>query len=281
MTAIIIPRRHYTQPQGRLAAAAEWSDGLVSAFSGGSGADVFGRAIVPVNDPTIMPGGSGLGVRTNGSASCAFIAIPQTTFFDATLLCLSEPSALITNRGTIQVASSVSTNPIISIRTGNSNASRVRRWVRSNSGGSLNNSSDSTITGFAIGKESLIGIRLRVEAGSPNPIHSIWVDGVADDNQTGTISPGYTCDRIGIGALVFKDGRFDFFNGRTYWGALFTRALDDDEMRALAANPWQLFRADPVRIYSFPTGPIIPVLSGLTTTAITQSGARHSLTLTF
>ena len=50
----------------------------------------------------------------------------------------------------------------------------------------------------------------------------------------------------------------------------------------LVDNPWQLFRADPVRIYSLPSGPIlIPTLSGLSTMNITQTGARHSLTLTY
>ena len=44
---------------------------------------------------------------------------------------------------------------------------------------------------------------------------------------------------------------------------------------------YRLFRADPVRIYSFPSGPIIPSISGLTTSNITSSGARHSLTLTY
>ncbi len=38
-------------------------------------------------------------------------------------------------------------------------------------------------------------------------------------------------------------------------------ALDQGSVDDLAANPWQLFRADPTRIYSFPSGPIIPVLS--------------------
>ena len=104
------------------------------------------------------------------------------------------------------------------------------------------------------------------------------MDGVADDITTGVIEPGYTCDRIGIGALVFKDGRFDFFNGRAYWGALFTRALDDDEMRALAANPWQLFRADPIRIYSLPSGAIS--INSILVDNITQTGARITLGLT-
>jgi hypothetical protein len=63
--------------------------------------------------------------------------------------------------------------------------------------------------------------------------------------------------------------------------AVGSAALSAAQSLDLAANPWQLFRADPIRIYSLPPGPIIPTLSGLTTSNITSSGARHSLTLTF
>lgn len=42
------------------------------------------------------------------------------------------------------------------------------------------------------------------------------------------------------------------------WARLPITGLD---IESLSANPWQLFRAEPTRIYSFPSGPIIPVLS--------------------
>lgn len=45
----------------------------------------------------------------------------------------------------------------------------------------------------------------------------------------------------------------------------------------LTANPWQLFRADPVRIYSLPSGPIGISWSSLTASNITQTGARLTL----
>ena len=46
----------------------------------------------------------------------------------------------------------------------------------------------------------------------------------------------------------------------------------------LVDNPWQLFRADPVRIYSFPTGAI--TINSITASNITQMGARITLGLT-
>lgn len=46
----------------------------------------------------------------------------------------------------------------------------------------------------------------------------------------------------------------------------------------LTKDPWQLFRADPVRIYSLPSGAI--TLNSLTASNITQTGARITLGLT-
>jgi len=56
------------------------------------------------------------------------------------------------------------------------------------------------------------------------------------------------------------------------------RALSDAEVAAISANPWQLFRADPVRIYSLPSGAI--TLNSLTMSAITQTTARATLSVT-
>lgn len=53
-------------------------------------------------------------------------------------------------------------------------------------------------------------------------------------------------------------------------------ALDQSGVDDLAANPWQLFRAEPTRIYSFPSGPIIPVLS-----AASFAARAPSVTVTY
>ena len=45
----------------------------------------------------------------------------------------------------------------------------------------------------------------------------------------------------------------------------------------LVDNPWQLFRADPIRIYSLPSGAIS--INSLLASNITQTGARITLEL--
>ena len=46
----------------------------------------------------------------------------------------------------------------------------------------------------------------------------------------------------------------------------------------LVDNPWQLFRADPIRIYSLPSGAIS--INSITASNIAQTGARITLGLT-
>jgi len=48
--------------------------------------------------------------------------------------------------------------------------------------------------------------------------------------------------------------------------------------RELSINPWQLFRADPQRIYSLPSGAIS--INSILASNITSSGARITLGLT-
>lgn len=84
---------------------------------------------------------------------------------------------------------------------------------------------------------------------------------------------------LGFGRPEGGGGGADWFD--IEYAIICSRALESRAAQDFHENPYQLFRVDPIRIYSFPSGPIIPALSGLTTTNITQSGARHSLTLTF
>lgn len=60
--------------------------------------------------------------------------------------------------------------------------------------------------------------------------------------------------------------------------AQWARGLTPSEIGDVSANPWQLFRADPVRFYSLPSGPI--TINSLTVSNITSSGARFTVGLT-
>lgn len=55
-------------------------------------------------------------------------------------------------------------------------------------------------------------------------------------------------------------------------------ALPDAAMFDLLDNPWRIFRADPIRIYSLPSGAL--TINSITASNITSSGARITLGLT-
>ena len=59
--------------------------------------------------------------------------------------------------------------------------------------------------------------------------------------------------------------------------AYFDSALSDKEVDGLLDNPWQLFRADPIRIYSLPSGPISISWSSLTASNITPTTATLTI----
>lgn len=61
------------------------------------------------------------------------------------------------------------------------------------------------------------------------------------------------------------------------WLAMWSRALSVDEVRALASSPYEIYKDEPVRIYSLPSGPISISWSSLTASNITQTGARLTL----
>lgn len=68
--------------------------------------------------------------------------------------------------------------------------------------------------------------------------------------------------------------------GVMYWGGIWGRALDADEILSLQQNPWQLFK--PKRILLPPYAPIgVPTLTDAQVTALAETTARPRVTLTF
>lgn len=97
-----------------------------------------------------------------------------------------------------------------------------------------------------------------------------------------------TAAAIGTGLVPKKDIRFfgrytdaDAYRN-TVVSALIVhrRNLVDGEAKEIYRNPWQLFRADPVRIYSLPSGPISLAINSITASLVTSSGARITLGMT-
>ncbi len=106
---------------------------------------------------------------------------------------------------------------------------------------------------------------------------TVIVDGVA-----GTTKFGAQAARVAHADTLHLGNNASSFPWNGYIESVFIwiRPVPTDERAALRENPWQLFRADPVRIYSLPTGAISLTINSITASNITQTGARVTLGLT-
>lgn len=85
--------------------------------------------------------------------------------------------------------------------------------------------------------------------------------------------------RTDVGLVIFGSGvGVSGFRGLLYSAGVIDGVMSPDAAGDFSANPWQLFRADPVRIYSFPTGAIS--INSITASNIAQTGATITLGLT-
>jgi len=104
-----------------------------------------------------------------------------------------------------------------------------------------------------------------------------------DGNLAATFAGTPVINPSGYAPRSIREGR-SRASGDGHWGrisymaAWFDRAILDEELRELRRNPWQLFKQDPIRIYSLPTGAIS--INSITASNITQTGARITLGLT-
>lgn len=101
-------------------------------------------------------------------------------------------------------------------------------------GAFLSVGANSVITG---GPQVFVGRRLGSE-------HTIWVDGVKRNTATGTAK-----NLTGSGLVQFVGGLSDSTSFGINGGSLalvlqFNRALGDDEILSLSANPWQIYEDD-------------------------------------
>jgi hypothetical protein len=83
------------------------------------------------------------------------------------------------------------------------------------------------------------------------------------------------------GADTYSLGRLDETLPETVLLAVVCReALREDLLSDVTRNPWQLFRADPIRFYSLASSGI-PTLSALAASNTTSTGCRASVSLAF
>ena len=266
---IIIPRRHYTQPQGRV--EVDWANPLAQGLL---------VAATPFSEmatrPEIRYGARGAGARggvlnrgpvTHGVANSTVFILTQALVPDdgswwnsSGIIFVDTRAAWPNDRGLRVHAPKIYGVMSVSARdtTGSVYTAEVDVLDGAQTyGGSFSGAAtvgaDLLVTGFGGGKKW--GTSTGLQGYSYN----------APD-------PTYSGPRFG--ASITDSGSMDHLSLMLRWG----RVCSDEEIFEVERNPWQLFRADPVRIYSLPSGAIS--INSILVDNITQTGARITLELT-
>jgi len=275
MAAIILPQRHYRQPQGRVEIASAWADGLDVAINPPSGLHNLCYGATPVTvhgTPALEATGHGVGVGGFSSTSYLSFTDPSKQVTDGASVFALMQNRSTANQGLWTLTSATETGnqdhlPFSSkIYTSSLSASR---WVNgSNIPGGVNE----LLKPFSVAAR-----RKSYVSGQGWPEFRFYLnDTFVAEKLTNNLSSALG-STFAIGANLQSAL---YYIGAVSQFLFFTRELSVDEVRSLHENPWQVFRADPVRIYSLAAA-TIPTLSAPGVTDIGSSSVRPQITLTF
>ena len=275
MTATIVPRRHYAQPQGRVtidAANHAGAKALAAMTFQGSVFDAAADSLVPyAGTPVYGAGATGYGLLATGGYKLELPANPvylqkQTVTYYAVLQSTGGGNA-----GYVFQRSMGSSTPSIGLGVHNGS---LNGWYLGVNGTTSDISLGAPVENIGSAATNIpAAMVLTVGEGAAR----LYVNGrfVWSGSYVGDID----YSRTDLGLSIFGSGAgISAFRGRLYGAGVIDGVMDADAAEDFSANPWQLCRADPIRIYSLPTGAI--TLNSLTMSAITQTTARATLSLT-
>ena len=268
MAAIILPRRHYKQPAGELVIAPEWSRDCRGVFGSSN------KVLVRGSETIVKAGAFGRGISYAGNPASNS---DSWRVSDTRILAGLDQSTVVSFVNLVGLGSA-GERVIYSERdAGNPDIFKVTRSSGTNFSFVFRNSSNQLInnatTVSGSGEDNFVAF---VTNGSAS--RTIYVNGSHATNTTDYSNTINHCNNVQIGR-DFRDnlGWFSVI----YFVSVFARAMSFDELDELNRNPWQLFRADPVRIYSLPPALTIPTLSAPGVTDIGSTSVRPQVTLTY
>lgn len=238
MTAIIIPRRHYTQPQGRVSIDSNnpASRDIVIAALGG--VDVVNGA------PALTLGGVSEALPDGIARSFSGAQYDAYSGLDGSYTYVSEYTiaGLWQRRGaaTQRIASMGFQSGVRGAALSLSADGSVRAIAAIPSVGN-------TIIGTPISAARTKYFSAVVHGGGKLRLNhrGVYTDEIDSPHALFNAKPEF---RVGADSVPSS-----FLTGSVLLAAFWLRALEEEELRSLNNNPWQLFRADPVRIYSLPS----------------------------
>lgn len=266
----------YTQPQAgpaRLDPSNPLTAGIFAATLPHSRRElVTGQSFVQEGNYATSVSRFGRGLATDGSASDIYVPIPAVSLTSFSLFGAFVSNSNGTDVRALALGSSSNSFPIVQIGAGTSSAAKVRTWSRDDAGVTPPASVESTASAFD-------GTPHTVCITGDGATLSCYIDGVFDSSTpwtNGTI----TVDRFAVGALN-RGTTAAYWAGSTFVGLAYKRTLAVSDVRALHANPWQLF-AKTSRIFAAAAGGgASAALTGVTGTgAAGTAGPANSLPLT-
>ena len=262
MSEIIIPRKHLTQPQGRVAFHPAWEE-LVGAVWMPSERRFFGPSFAAF--PTISAGGGV--VTVPGPAGLMSRALNETAIYVPT-----HPEFWRTDF-TVAVVMQGGIDATLFGARPNFNGYRLATSPAGVTFTEFGFADRSAAHTFTAGKTHVISVNAKASVEG-----NIAADGRVISTFT---SAEFTATAGNFGLMGWIDGPGDYFrNAVTTNGVYSLTVLKANNLAAALAlheAPYQIFQADPIRIYSLPSGPISVSWSSLTASGITPTTATLTL----
>ena len=270
MTAIIIPRRHYTQPQGRVSLRVDSPlvQNPIAVYHAPSNTDVarniVGRAVGNTLYPAVAGGVALASADNDGyvelSTGPAIGTAPFTMYWAGRLGAYGRPGNVAEGGGLFAQEVTWATPGIMwGDRALNQKFYLIDGWQNYVAGPNMSAGEDvvlvavRTATHIRLYKNGELGTTTEVAARNHNSSRPFYVS--SGQNNTAWNA---RCSTLSCGILL------------TAW--------NDEGVAEFSRNIWQLFSADPLRIYSLPSGAI--TINSIIASNITQTGARITLGVT-
>jgi hypothetical protein len=231
----------------------------------------------------LQSGPLGTALKTNGTNRYVFTAFTsQIVLTDWTLFTLFDTTQTALTMWMTCLGSSTNGNPLLGIISGNSTASKLRLFERTDS--NVPTEADTTIT-VNDGVPHIVHLSCYTNA-SANRVVDCYVDGKFDTAVSFGASIGltFTIDRFTVGALL-RSSASNFWAGRTYLAGASKRAWSADDIRRHTVRPWQLFtprrRLLPVGILGAATNTLKTINALAATNAKTIQGIARASVKTY
>ena len=261
MSVISLPHEHLRQPQGRVTIAPDWMQHSPVAvwMPGAPGFEAAAGAVCPYAGSTVRASEIGA-VYQHTERVLPGAAFPRLNGqLPLTILAYCNPH---TTRASIYTQRVAGGNNELGFRVNESAANNISFWNFPGVGTWLHGA-------------GVLDRRYQMLAATFDSAEDrVYADGELLNSRSA--ASGAAPSAVAIGGLP-ESTSISYARGLGLL-ATFQSALSADEIAELSRNPWQLFRADPIRIYSFPTGAIS--INSVTASSITASGATITLGLT-